>query len=351
MVSRLVFPLRHAAFVSALAAAILPFTPATAAEDAASDVPSSLLDGVEVASPETLERLGGMIARGLLRYEFDDAEVNGIVAGFRKNLNGEEGPEDLGVLQREIQRFFQKRLQTLKDPDAAVADAEPEMLANIGWMMAQGVDRMGLTQTEGSTVFDGFKGTLSGAFDFEPTPEFEETVQRMFRSLRVRENVRVAKEAITASEERAAKQAEADAYFADLAEQEGIQRTDSGLYYEVIEAGSDDRASMADRVTVHYTGTLIDGTEFDSSRSRGTPAQFPVRGVVPGFSEGVQLVGPGGRVKIHMPAEMGYGESPRPGGAIEPGDPLVFDVELIDINGTGRQPKAPAAETGDDSGQ
>ena len=85
-------------------------------------------------------------------------------------------------------------------------------------------------------------------------------------------------------------------------------------------------------VTFHYKGTLTDGTEFDSSYDRGDPAEFPLNGVVPGFGEGLTKVGVGGKIILYIPSELGYGNSPRPGGVIKPGDTLIFECELLEIN-------------------
>ncbi len=89
---------------------------------------------------------------------------------------------------------------------------------------------------------------------------------------------------------------------------------------------------------VNYTGTLVDGTVFDSSAQRGQPAEFPLDGVIPGWTEGIQKIGKGGKIKLYVPPELGYGDEGRPG--IPPGSTLIFDVELLDIKPT---PAAPAA--------
>lgn len=108
--------------------------------------------------------------------------------------------------------------------------------------------------------------------------------------------------------------------------------TASGLKYSVLQAGDKDAAKpvLGDRVKVHYTGWLEDGKEFDSSRSRGEPTQFPLGGVIPGWNEGVALMTRGTRCKFTIPAALGYGERGA-GGVIPPNANLIFDVELIDF--------------------
>ena len=105
----------------------------------------------------------------------------------------------------------------------------------------------------------------------------------------------------------------------------------SGFYYEVLKKGNGAFPTMSDKVRLHYHGTLIDGTVFDSSKERGQPASFPMGGVIKGFSGGLTKVQVGGKVKIYIPSELGYGDNPRPGGPIKPGDTLIFECELLEI--------------------
>ena len=95
----------------------------------------------------------------------------------------------------------------------------------------------------------------------------------------------------------------------------------------------DAKPTRSDKVTVHYHGTLIDGTVFDSSVERGTPATFPVGGVIPGWTEALQLMTPGDKWVLYIPSDLAYGERGTPGGPIGPNQALVFEVELLDING------------------
>jgi FKBP-type peptidyl-prolyl cis-trans isomerase len=106
--------------------------------------------------------------------------------------------------------------------------------------------------------------------------------------------------------------------------------TDSGLQYIIVEEGTGARPSADSRVQVHYTGTLIDGTKFDSSYDRGAPAEFPLQGVIPAWTEAVQLMKVGGKIKIFSPPDIAYGERGAPP-VIGPNATLIFDIELIDI--------------------
>jgi len=112
---------------------------------------------------------------------------------------------------------------------------------------------------------------------------------------------------------------------------EGVIVTASGLQYKVLEAGSGDSPDDNDMVTVHYTGSLIDGTVFDSSRDRGEPIEFPVNGVIPGWTEALKLMKPGARYMLYIPADLAYGDKKT--GPIPEGSTLIFDVELVEIVG------------------
>ena len=111
-----------------------------------------------------------------------------------------------------------------------------------------------------------------------------------------------------------------------------VKTTASGLQYEIITPGTGPRPLATDTVTVNYKGTLIDGKEFDNSYARGEPATFPLNHVIPGWTEGVQLMPQGSKYKFYIPYQLGYGLNGA-GGAIPGGAVLIFEVELISING------------------
>ena len=114
-------------------------------------------------------------------------------------------------------------------------------------------------------------------------------------------------------------------------ERSEVQTTESGLQYEVMVAGEGDSPKSTDTVTVHYHGTLIDGTVFDSSVERDSPASFGVHQVIPGWTEALQLMNVGSKYRLYIPQELAYGANPHPGGPIKPFEALIFDVELISI--------------------
>ncbi|MCU4676386.1 FKBP-type peptidyl-prolyl cis-trans isomerase [Catenovulum sp. 2E275] len=124
---------------------------------------------------------------------------------------------------------------------------------------------------------------------------------------------------------------EGEKFLAENAKKEGVKTTESGLQYEVVEAGEGESPKATDTVKVHYTGTLIDGTKFDSSVDRGEPATFPLNRVIPGWTEGVQLMKVGSKYRFYVPYNLAYGEHGT--GGIPPYSTLIFDVELISIEG------------------
>jgi len=122
-----------------------------------------------------------------------------------------------------------------------------------------------------------------------------------------------------------------EAFLADNAGKEGVTTLPSGLQYKVIKAGAGKSPQKSDKVTVNYRGTLIDGTEFDSSYSRNQPATFGVGQVIPGWTEALQLMKEGDTWEIYIPSKLGYGERGA-GGRIPPNSALIFKVELISVN-------------------
>lgn len=115
-------------------------------------------------------------------------------------------------------------------------------------------------------------------------------------------------------------------------EKEGVQVTDSGLQYQVMEEGSGASPDSTDEVRVNYEGTLIDGTVFDSSYERGEPVSFPLDRVIPGWTEGLQLMQEGAKYKFYIPGELAYGQNPPPQSPIGAGETLIFEVELLEVN-------------------
>lgn len=132
-----------------------------------------------------------------------------------------------------------------------------------------------------------------------------------------------------AEEDRMAAQLKNEEYLSANKKKDGVVVTESGLQYKVINEGTGAKPKSDDVVKVHYTGRLTDGTVFDSSVERGTPAEFPVNQVIPGWTEALQLMSVGSKYELTIPAKLGYGE--RPAGPIPANSILLFEVELLDI--------------------
>jgi len=126
---------------------------------------------------------------------------------------------------------------------------------------------------------------------------------------------------------------EGQAFLAQNAEREDVTVTESGLQYRVMTEGDGANPEATDQVTVHYRGTLLNGTEFDSSYARDEPATFALNQVIPGWTEGVQLMQEGAKYEFFIPADLAYGEQGRPG-PIGPNATLIFEVELIEVAGS-----------------
>jgi len=124
---------------------------------------------------------------------------------------------------------------------------------------------------------------------------------------------------------------ESEDFLAKNKTKKGVTTLPSGLQYEVIKEGTGKAPKATDTVTVHYEGTLINGTVFDSSIKRGEPASFPVGQVIKGWTEALQLMKEGAKWKLYIPSNLAYGENPQGGGAIRPHDALIFDVELLKV--------------------
>lgn len=133
-----------------------------------------------------------------------------------------------------------------------------------------------------------------------------------------------------------------DAFLTENKKKDGVVVTESGLQYQILEEGDGAIPSGSDMVTVHYTGTLIDGTKFDSSVDRGQPADLPLNGIIPGWTEALQLMKVGSKARLVIPSDLAYGENGAPP-VIEPNSVLVFNVELLGIKEAPKE-AAPAPE-------
>jgi len=169
----------------------------------------------------------------------------------------------------------------------------------------------------------GLKASISNEKPLMTEEEIKTTIQAFGQKLMAKKE----------AEQKAAgekNKAASEAYLAENAKKDGVKTTASGLQYKVETEGKGAKPKATDTVEVNYRGTLVDGTEFDSSYKRGQTVTFPVNGVIPGWSEALQLMTVGSKYQLYIPSDLAYGPGGT-GGAIGPNQALVFEVELVDI--------------------
>jgi len=295
----------------------------------------------EVSEPETTETtestemnemVGYLTAqRGRFAFlELDEEAIAAIADGVQKGLSGTLKVEDQAAMQDAFGQA-QARGDALEAGAEEIPEIDTESLRMIGLVMATqtGLDQLGFGANDAAAIARGF---VAGANATEVDPAIEAKLPAFEAFM----NERIAAAQAVAEAEAQAGAAESiaagEAFFAKLAEDADVEKSESGLHYKVIDPGTGDKPSMTDSVLVHYKGTLIDGTQFDSSYDRGAPATFRLDQVVKGFGEGLTKIGAGGKIILYIPSELGYGNSPRPGGVIKPGDTLIFECELLEVN-------------------
>lgn len=157
----------------------------------------------------------------------------------------------------------------------------------------------------------------------------QQEIQAAFQKLQAKMQEQQAKMEAAQRKESMQNKTKGEEYLTANLSKEGVSATESGLQYEVIKPGTGKKPGLTDTVVVHYHGTLVDGTVFDSSYERNTPTTFQVNGVIKGWQEGLQLMSEGAKWKFHIPSELAYGE--KGVGRIPPGSALVFEVELLEV--------------------
>lgn len=196
---------------------------------------------------------------------------------------------------------------------------EDKVSYGIGRQMGKQLAGNPLDRVEIEAVVAGLRSGFNGE-DGELTPEeLKAAFEEMNQMLQERQ-----------AEQAKAFIAEGEKFLAENAARDEVTVTDSGLQFEVITEGDGEKPQAESKVRTHYHGTLIDGTVFDSSYERGEPAEFPVNGVIAGWTEALQLMPVGSKWRLYVPSDLAYGEHGA-GDRIAPHTTLVFDVELLDI--------------------
>lgn len=179
------------------------------------------------------------------------------------------------------------------------------------------------TEIDLAAFTQGLRDTLEGR---QPLLS-EEEAEQVMQAFSIKRQEEYQRKADELSEKN---QTEGQEFLEQNKSKAGVKTTASGLQYEVLQEGSGPQPKATDEVTVHYRGMLIDGKEFDSSYKRGEPTTFPLNRVIPGWTEGVQLMKVGSKYKFYIPPQLAYGERGA-GDVIGPNATLIFEVELIDV--------------------
>tara|TARA_Y200000002_G_scaffold176060_2_gene145181 strand:- start:191 stop:865 length:675 start_codon:yes stop_codon:yes gene_type:complete len=188
---------------------------------------------------------------------------------------------------------------------------------SLGISVANNLKSSGFESIENQAVASAF----SDVFEGNEVKINEEDANMLIQDYFVELSQKKSQEAISTGQ----------AFLDENGKKEGVTTTASGLQFEVLTNGTGATPVEKDQVTVHYHGTLVDGTVFDSSVERGQPATFPVNGVIPGWEEALQLMNVGSKYKLYIPSDLAYGERGA-GGSIGPNETLIFEVELLSIN-------------------
>lgn len=272
-----------------------------------------------------LERLGlayGHVS-GMVYLDFEGEALEEVFGGFGAYVSGElEITDEERAFMQQTQQAVQARYEAIQSGAEDIPELTSAQRAAFGTMaaMRSGLREMRLEDAEIQQVIDG----LRKAYDVGPE---EIDVQAMLPEINAFMTQRRAALANEANQQVAAAN---QAFFDQIEQEEGVQEDPAGFYYKVVEPGEGEKPGPEDRVQVHYRGTLIDGSVFDSSYDRGSPATFSMGGVIPGFSGGLSKIAPGGEMVIYIPPELGYGSRARPG--IPANSVLIFECELLAVN-------------------
>jgi FKBP-type peptidyl-prolyl cis-trans isomerase len=216
---------------------------------------------------------------------------------------------------------------------APAPKGEPEMkTVEQKFAYAYGLN-LGRSMKQGGVMLDPdilAKGMKDGLVDKSAfTDKQLEEIQTAFRKILMDKQAAAEAQAAGPGSEKALK--EGRDFLAANKAKPGITTLPSGVQYKVLKSGSGKSPKLEDTVEANYRGTLIDGTEFDSSARNGGPVEFPVSGVIAGWTEVLQLMKVGDKWQVFIPTELAYGARPRPGGKIKPNDALIFEMELVKI--------------------
>ena len=204
-----------------------------------------------------------------------------------------------------------------------LADEKAQVSYMVGMDIGESLEQI-KDQVDIDVVVEAMQATLAGGTLKLSDEQRQEVRKRFATALQEKRQAEMQAKASTNA-------TEGEAFLAANKDKPGVETTASGLQYQVIEQGDGEKPDASDVVRVHYKGTLLDGTEFDSSYKRGEPAMFALEQVVPGWQEGIALMPVGSKYRLWIPSALAYGEMGTPNGEIGPNATLVFEVELLGI--------------------
>jgi FKBP-type peptidyl-prolyl cis-trans isomerase len=217
---------------------------------------------------------------------------------------------------------------------AAAAPADPALMDKVSYFIGTDIGQ-NLLRSDIKLNMDIFVQAINDALD-KKQPKYTEAeltaaMQQFQGQMMARQQAEMAKAQAELAAAGPKNAEDGTKFLADNGKRDGVTTTESGLQYEVLKKADGPKPKATDTVTVHYRGTLLDGKEFDSSYSRNEPTSFPLNQVIPGWTEGVQLMNVGSKFKFFIPSKLAYGESGSPP-RIGPNSTLVFEVELLSID-------------------
>jgi FKBP-type peptidyl-prolyl cis-trans isomerase FklB len=204
-----------------------------------------------------------------------------------------------------------------------IRDENDRISYSLGYQIGGDFKRQGV-DLKSDLVVQGMRDAVQGAKPLLTPEEMKKTLVELKRKVTAAQQE---ERKLSAEKSRA----EGEAFLAENAKREGVVTLPSGLQYKIVKDGAGASPQATDNVTVHYRGTLIDGTEFDSSHKRNQPAIFRVNGVIRGWTEALQIMKPEAKWLLFIPAKLAYGERGT-GSAIPPNSALIFEVELLKVN-------------------
>ena len=203
--------------------------------------------------------------------------------------------------------------------DSKYKTQKEKLSYTVGTQMGTSLKQQGLTELDPKIIAEAIADVLAGSEPKLSQNEMQAAIKKYQKDMEIKRKTAVKKEKTAG-----------DAFRAKNKKRKGVTTLKNGIQYEILKAGKGPKPKITDTVTVHYHGTLIDGSVFDSSVKRGNPATFPLNGVIKGWGEVLPLMPTGSKWKVVIPPELAYGEQGA-GAKIGPGATLIFEIELLEI--------------------